>query len=1132
METDKGLGSSFIWFNSAQFLGALNDNIFKLLIIFFLVGLNGPLYAKHIVAVGSAVFVLPFLMFSAAAGVLADKFSKRDIIILCKLTELSVMLGGLWSFYAHSETGLYAALFLMGTHSAIFSPSKYGIVPELVERDRLTRANSLMVMFTYVSIIIGTALAPFIVQQTKSDYRIAQIACIAIAVCGILSALMIKRTKPSGADNKMSLLVVDDIYRTLRSIKEDKYLLQAVLASAYFTLLGAFLQLNMIPYGMERLGMSQEQSGYLFFVAALGIGAGAILSGKLSGRDIEFGIVPLGAFTLALSSASLYFLPASLWAVFPMIFAAGLGAGLFIVPVDSFVQARAPRRKLGEILAASNFLGWVGVLVASGLLFMLSKLNMTAGQGFLALGLLTFALTIAALKVLPDFLVRFLVLVITRIAYDIKVKGRENVPVDGPALLICNHTSYVDALLLVATSQRRIRFMILREIYENWTLLKPLLKLMGCIAICESDPPRKIVASLQEARKALEDGYMVCIFAEGALTRTGMVREFRKGFTRIVKGTEYPIIPVYIGGAWGTVASYYHGKFVKRWAATGRYSVSVMFGKPLPSTSTPDAVRTAVMELSCDYFADRKSERGSLGRTFVETARDNMGQNIMMDSSGKKIAYNQALTASVLLGCAITKRTKGETNIGLLLPPSVGGALANIAASLCGKVPVNLNYTASPEAFKSAIEQCGIRTIITSKLFMEKIGGMVALPENSVLYMEDILAAATKTDKLAAFLKARFYPAKLLAHEHNFNPDDTATIIFSSGSTGMPKGVMLSHHNIISNIESLRIVFELGENDNVCSALPLFHSLGYTGSLWYPALTGVPVSYHPNALDGAGIATMVHDNKSNLLFTTPTLLMLYMRKAKKEDFASLRYVIVGAEKLKPRPAQMFEDKFGIRPLEGYGATELAPVATLSVPHVDINREKHLGWKEGSVGMPLPGIAAKVVDLDTGAMLPQGQDGLLLIKGPNVMKGYLGRPDLTAEAISDGWYKTGDVARIDEDGFVVITDRLSRFSKIGGEMVPHLAIEEILQKKIGGTELCVAVTSVGDEKKGEKLIVLYTPQADDAEKLRAIVEASELPNLWKPAADAYLQIAAIPVLGTGKVDLRELKRKAQELTVAV
>jgi acyl-[acyl-carrier-protein]-phospholipid O-acyltransferase/long-chain-fatty-acid--[acyl-carrier-protein] ligase len=1126
MTTPPRLARDFLRLNIAQFCGALNDNVFKVLAILFLIHLHGAGEAARISALAAVVFVVPFLIFSAAAGVLADRLSKRDILVFCKALEVLAMLGAAASFVFRFELGLYLTLFLVGTHSALFSPSKYGIVPELMPRDQLPQANGLLVMATFLAVVLGSAVAPFLVDVTGSNYGLAQSACILVACVGLVATILIARTPPAGAQSRITPLFVRDIWRTFWSIRKDRYLLQAVVGSAYFTMLGAYMQLNLIPYGMQHLGLSEQKSGYLFFVASIGIALGALGSGKLSGRNIEFGIAPLGALILAAGSVALKFVWPSLWLVCPSVFLAGLGAGLFIVPVDSFVQAQAPERQRGEILAASSFLSWVGVLLAAGLVMLTVQLGWSPATGFLMLGALTFVLVVFTLKVLPDFLIRFILLVVMRLAYRIRILGAAHIPLEGAAVLVCNHVSHLDALLLVATQQRRIRFLMSRAVYEEWRWLKPVFDLMGVIPIDPKGSPKQLAQSLAAARAALADGFMVGVFAEGTLTRTGNVREFHRGFEFLVRETGHPVIPVYIGGAWGAITSYYHAQRGGRSPRLLRYPVTVLFGPPLPSTVTAHEVRQAVMELSCDYYQDRKPLRRPLGELLARTARANWGQPAVADTTGKRLTYGRLLAGTVLLAGKIRALAPGQENIGILLPPSAGGALANLAVTLTGKTSVNLNFTSSAESFKSAIRQCGLATILSSRAFLEKIGPL-PLPDG-VVYLEDLMAGVTGAEKRNAFLKARFCPVRWLARIPGFQPDRVATVIFSSGSTGEPKGVMLSHHNIISNIESLRTVFQSSPSDNVCAALPLFHSLGYTGTLWFPLLSGFSAAYHANPLDAAVIAQVVRENRSSLLFATPTFLLLYLRKATREDFASLKIVVAGAEKLKPRLAVAFEERFGIRPLEGYGATELSPVAALSLPHVEDGAVSQKGWKEGSVGLPLPGVAMKVVDPETGRNLPVGEAGLLMVKGPNVMLGYLGRPDLTAQALADGWYSTGDVARIDAEGFVAITDRLSRFSKIAGEMVPHGAIEEELHKQLGGAGQVLAVTAVPDERKGEKLVLLYTDEAGDAARVAEAVGKADLPNLWKPGREACFRIASLPILGTGKLDLKALKELGKSL----
>lgn len=613
-----------------------------------------------------------------------------------------------------------------------------------------------------------------------------------------------------------------------------------------------------------------------------------------------------------------------------------------------------------------------------------------------------------------DGALRLAVFAATRLLYRMEVRGLKNLP-DGPALLISNHVSYVDALLLIASQRRRIHFLMTREIYEGWFLLTPVFRAMGCIPIEMTDPPKKILASLHEARRWMDKGGLVCIFAEGGLTRIGMLREFRKGFTKIVKNSSYPIIPVYIGGAWGTITSHYHGKFVMKWRGWPRDAVSVLFGRALPSGLEPAEVRLAVMELSCEYFESRKTGRGGLGLEFIRTARRNWNRAALADASGRTLTYGICLTRALALAGPLKSKAADQENVGVLLPLSAGGALANLAAVLAGKAPVDLNPALSKKALAASIARCGLGTIITSRGFVR--ANDLSLPKGSAFYLEDQAGAGPLLG-----LKARFAPASPLAGR-NADPGATAAIVFTSGATGPAKAVTLSHHNILSGMEALRILFDLGEKDAICSAIPLFHPMGAAASLWYPLLSGVPVFYHSDPLDVRAIAKLVRERGATVLFTTPALLRLYVRRTRKEDLATLRHVIVGGRKMPPELAAMFEDKFGLRPLEAYGSAEASPAAALSVPHFAKGGNSQSGWKEGCAGLPLPGVAVKVEDPLTGAALPAGLEGELLIKGPAVMKNYLDRPELTAYAMRGGWYHTGDTASIDEEGFVSVSGRL-------------------------------------------------------------------------------------------------------------
>ncbi|MEZ4601409.1 MAG: acyl-[ACP]--phospholipid O-acyltransferase [Syntrophotaleaceae bacterium] len=1115
------LTSGFRRLNVIQALGALNDNLIKLIIVFFLIGPTGIDQAGAVAAQASAAFIIPFLLFSALAGSLADHFPKNRIILWVKGSEIGIALVAVSGAWLHSPVLLYLAIFLLGCHSAVMAPAKYGVVPEMVGREALSRANSLLEMFTFLAIVSGTALAPFLAQLSGGRYGIALLAGVVLALAGFVTACTLPSTPVPDTGRPLTASPAA-YWRTLRSLREDNYLLLAVIGAAYFLFVGAFCQLNLLQYGKDIFDFSQEQSGYLFVPAAIGIGLGSWLAGRLSGCNVEFGVVPIGAAGLAVASFALHAVPPYLPAVLIIVALFGISAGLFIVPLQAFIQLRAPANRRGEILAASSFLSWVGALAASGLLWLVSKsLGMSAGAAFSLLGIITLILAGLTLWLLPDFLIRFIALVIMRIGYRLTLIGERNVPVEGGALLIANHVSWVDALLLVATQQRRIRFVMDRSIYRT-PFLKWIFRLMKVIPVSAKDGRKGLVEFINNSRRALDDGYMVCIFAEGEITRNGMLNEFKGGFERIVKGSDHPIIPIYIGGAWGSILSYAHGKLLARFPVKLPYPVTIAFGEPLPAGSSAHDVRRAVMELSAAWFDSRKPQRRSLGELFVETARQNWRRRAIADTAGRDLTYGQTLIAARILAKGLAAVTGDARMAGVCLPPSAAGALVNLALNLNGTVPVNLNYTASAEGIRSALDRCEIRTTVTSKLFLEKLG---TLPELSGrVFVEDLLAGIATGEKLRAFCVARWLPTRFWARPKGFRADSLATVIFSSGSTGEPKGVMLSHHNILSNLEALRIVFRVNRRDNICSALPFFHSLGFTGTLWLPLLSGFSAAYHSNPLDGETIARLVREQRSTLLIATPTFLMAYLRRAKEEDFASLRLVMTGAEKLKSKLADSFEKKFGIRPLEGYGATELSPVISLSVPDVEIDGIRQTGSREGSVGLPVPGVAVKIVDPDSFELKREDETGLILVKGPNLMLGYLGNPEKTAEAIRDGWYVTGDIGRLDKSGFLHITDRLARFSKIGGEMIPHGAVEDALHAALGQTGV-LAVTGIPDEKRGEKLVVVHTPEAGDAPTLHSLLTESDLPNLWKPGKDCFVQVDTLPLLGTGKLDLRGVRETA-------
>jgi acyl-[acyl-carrier-protein]-phospholipid O-acyltransferase / long-chain-fatty-acid--[acyl-carrier-protein] ligase len=1108
---------AFLW---TQFLGAFNDNAYRIIV---------SLRAVHIVAqadqsgkylsLAAAIFVLPSLFFAGYAGHLADAISKRKVLIGVKAFEIFAMAVGILTFLSTNVAWMFIVLFLMALHSTVFSPAKYSIVPEMVSDRDLSRANALVEMSTLVAIVLGTAIGPLLFTRWRDEAWKVGLVMLAVAVAGFLTSLRITRVPAAGAKEPFRLNPFSEVAIGTKHLLADRPMWLSVLGISYFWFLGLLFSNTLVLYGTENLHVSDDKIGLMTTVLSLGIGAGSMLCGRLSGDKVEIGLVPLGGTFIGLFCIAMGFVTGTFYGAMAVLVCLGIATGLFFVPLNAFLQQRSDAGEKGRIIATNNIYNTIGMLLAAGVPYLLhDRLHMRSDRILVLFGFVTLAVTVYIVSVVNDFLIRFILWMFTHTVFRIKIVGQENVPFRGGALLVANHISQADGILVGACVQRFIRFMVWKPYYEmkaiNWYFRKTY-----AIPVSTSNP-REAVESIRRARKELQAGHVVCIFAEGAITRTGNMLPFKRGLEKIVHGLDVPVIPVHLDRVWGSIFSFERGKFLWKRPKSFPYPVTVSFGAPMPSTVRTHEVRQAIQELSAEAATHRYTAADRLDRRVIRTARRNWNAFAISDSSGRELTYGRMLTGSVLMADWARGMSAPEEHIGVLLPPTVAGALVNVGVTLAGRVPVNLNFTAGRDAMSSAVEQCGIRTVVTSKLFLAKAkieatGGMV--------FVEDVLARAGKGAKFKALLKARFVPAFLLSR----STAKMASVIFSSGSTGQPKGVMLSHHNVLANIEAIAQLFWLGRADRIVGVLPFFHSFGYTVTIWFPLISGCGVVYHPNPTDARAIGELVAKYRATLLLSTPTFCSTYTRKCTREEFATLRYMLVGAEKLREPVAAAFREKFGTELLEGYGCTEMAPVVAVNAPNFFAEDNNQIGTKPGTVGHPLPGVAARIVDPVTYQPLPPNHEGLLLVKGANRMVGYLGQPERTTEAFHDDWYITGDIALLDDEGFIRITDRLSRFSKIGGEMVPHLRIEEALSNVLGDAPCAVA--AIADEQRGERLVAVYVhPEMAPGEVWQRLAD-TELPRLWLPKRENIHSVKSLPLLGTGKLDLRGVKSLAHQLS---
>jgi acyl-[acyl-carrier-protein]-phospholipid O-acyltransferase/long-chain-fatty-acid--[acyl-carrier-protein] ligase len=1153
---------SFLGLLVTQFLGALNDNMFRWLAVPIgqsseTLGVTGAL------VLGGVCFTFPYLLLAPAAGSLADRFSKRSVIVWCKVAEIVLMALGVIAIAVGDLTFLFITVTAMGAQSALFAPSKFGALPEMLRPDQLSKGNGLLGMATVVASALGTVAGFWLFSEIEpalgldvsaggaADWKglwPAALALVGTAVLGTLSSLWIAPLPAVNPARKMDLNPVTETWPALRLLFSDVRLARTALGIAFFWMLASLAQLNIDPFGEKVLGLEKEHVGILMAVLVSGLGFGSVLAGWWSGGRVELGIVPLGALGIICSSLLTFLASAyvdntadilqqmSFYFCCAGLFLLGTSAGLFDIPLEAYLQVHSDDRNRGTILAGSNFVAFACILLSCGLFYLMhGPLGMTSSEIFMAAGLLTVPVAYYVFQLLPAAALRFVMWLLTHTVYRVRVRGEEHIPAHGGALIVANHVSFVDGLLLLTSTSRMIRFVVYAD-YAEKPLLRWMARTMGVIPIKATGGARALVQSIQLARDAVANGEVVCIFPEGSITRSGQMQSFNRGMLKIVEGTGAPIIPAHLHGLWGSIFSYFGGKFFWKRPRRIPYPVAIQFGEPIASADNVHVVRQAVERLGTETELMDNERRMIPIRQFIRQCKRRRSKLKIADSAGTELNGAKTLAASLAFRRVLERQvfSRDERTVGLLLPPSVGGALANLAVSLSGRTTANLNYTLSDEVLNYCVKEAGIRHVLTSRRFLEK--KPVALQGAEFVFLEDLKEQVSKLDKALAGAAAYGLPSCVIDRMlglHKLRHDDPMTIIFTSGSTGEPKGVVLTHANIGANIAAVDQLLNLTPDDCLMGVLPFFHSFGFTVCLWLVMCFDAKAVYHFNPLDAKMIGTLSERYAMTILLATPTFLKMYLKRCTKEQFSKLDLVVVGAEKLPQDLAREFEAKFGIFPSEGYGTTELSPVASCNIPEQRLLDKSVVAAKPGSVGRPIPGVSARVVDPDTFADRGLDAEGLLLIKGANVMSGYLNQPAKTTEVVRDGWYVTGDYAKVDSDGFIHITGRMSRFSKIGGEMVPHIRIEQELMRIVdaGGDaddpELKLAVTAVPCPDRGERLVVLHKPLAQPVEEVLKGLQNAGLPNLWLPSRDSFVTVEKIPVLGTGKLDLRGIKQIAGE-----
>ena len=824
----------------AQFFGAFNDNAWKIMVALLAMraakaatgdgSVDVEAEEQKYAAICFVVFTLPLMLVSLPAGVLADRVSKRTVIVAMKGVEVLLMAAGLGALLwaPHSWTLPLVVLAAMGVQSALFSPAKYGILPELLDHEHLSQGNGLLEMWTFIAIVSGTAAGGLLLDTTDGRVWMAAVPLVGLAGVGLVAAMRIPAVPAARAEGGL----IETIRSACGIIRGDRVLALAVAGSVFYWGIASLLGQDVLIYAKaitRHMEASDTLSSLPLALLGVGVGAGGVLAGRLSAGKVEYGLIPLGGVGMSVAALLLGLIGPGLTGTCVLMVVLGVSGGLVVIPLNSLLQWRTPADTRGAVIAVANVVIFGGVMAGSLAGYYLAEQGLDA-RGILVASAAAIVLgTLWAIWLLPQALARLALVLLTHTFYRLRINGREHVPADGPALLVPNHVTFVDGLWLIASLDRPVRFIVDSHYYEKWWL-RPFMKAFRAIPISATGGPRVLLRALRDAGKYLDEGDLVCIFAEGQITRTGMILPFRRGLERIVKGRSAPIVPVHLDGAWGSIFSYRGGRFVTKRPQRIPYPVTVSYGQPLASDTPVWKVREAVQNLGRVAWEQRRQEREPIHRTFIRSVRHRPRRFMFGDAIRPKVSAIEALTGSIILARMLRSRWANQPRVGILLPPSVAGAMVNIAATLAGKTSVNLNYTAGEAGMTSAVQQAQLHTVITSLTFLDK--AKLELPKGvHPLYVEDLTKNISGGAKIFGLMVARLAPMRWLERmcggERRTGIDDELTIIFSSGSTGEPKGVILTHGNVDSNVEGVGQVFPVQRNDKMLGILPLFHSFGY-----------------------------------------------------------------------------------------------------------------------------------------------------------------------------------------------------------------------------------------------------------------------------------------------------------------
>jgi acyl-[acyl-carrier-protein]-phospholipid O-acyltransferase/long-chain-fatty-acid--[acyl-carrier-protein] ligase len=1098
-----------------QFFSAFNDNFLKQALVFLILYKWQLANGDALIALAPAILIFPFFILSAIGGEIADRYDKSVVARRLKFAEIGVAVVTVAGFWLDSAALLFFALFLIGVIASLFGPIKYGILPDHLAEAELPAGNALVEGATFIAILTGSIVAGYTSKNGGGPASFAGMM-LAFAVACYVSAWFIPRTGEAAPNLKIDFNIARSTWGLLRDLRSDSRLWWGGLVVSWFWLVGAAITTLLAPMVKNALGGDEEVINACLAIFSIAVAVGSGLAAWLASGRIVLMPTVLGAILLALFAIDIGWLTAGMvppaqgrdmWDVFssgPGIHVAidlaglAIGGGLFIVPSFAAVQAWAGADRRARVVAAVNVLNALFIVLSGVVILALQAAGVTASVILIGLGVLNLGAAVIILRTMPVNPLRDLLTMIFRTFFRLEVTGHQNLAKAGQNPIIAiNHVSFLDAAVALSLLEREPVFAIDSGIAQRWWV-KPFLSLTNAMPL---DPTKPLAT--RTLIHAVKGGDPLIIFPEGRLTVTGKMMKVYDGAAMIADKSEAMLVPVRIKGLEKTYFTYLDQGQVRR-SIFPKVTVEIL--EPVRLTVDPELRgkkrRIAAGALLYTVMSDLVYRTTSTDRTIMEAAiaaavENGRNRIAVEDPVSGTLTYKRLLAGAAVLGRKLMKLGKTGDAVGVMLPNANGAAATVLAAMSAGRVPAMINFTSGVMNIRSGCRAANVRHILTSRVFVEKahlekiIDGLKT--DFDIVFLEDVRREITLGDKLRGLLAWRRPLVPRAA-------DDPAAILFTSGSEGVPKGVVLSHRNILANAAQAEARIDFGRTDKVFSVLPMFHSFGLTVCFVLPLVSGVRIFLYPSPLHYRIVPEMIYGVNATIMFGTDTFLAGYARSAHAYDFRSLRYLFGGAEPVKEATRRTYMEKFGLRILEGYGVTETAPVLALNTPMFN---------RFGTVGKLMPGMEARLEPV------PGVNDGgRLQVRGPNVMLGYLRAENPgVLEPPPGGWHDTGDIVAIDEDGFVAIKGRAKRFAKIGGEMI-SLAAVEALAADLWPDAMSGAAT-VPDARKGERLVLVTTRADAKRMDLLAFARARGASEMMAPAE--ILVVDKLPVLGTGKID---------------